>query len=443
MKRFAAVAGGVALLAIHGARLPVAAAHEPSQGPRPLRALVAEALERNPELHAAREQWRAARMRIPQASALPDPLVGYMIMGEMLETRVGPQEDVFEAEQLVPFPGKLWQRRRIAAAEAQASKSQLQATERDIVRNVSDAYYDLYALDAMIQAVEEIESVLKRFEAIAQARYAAEGGSQRDVAKAQAEASDALQRLLMLRQQRQTTAALINTLVDRDPQAPLERVESPVLPTLALTLEQLLAMARKHRPELGEAQAQVNRGRHANSLAKLEYMPDLSVGFQYNVIGAGQTSDPDDGRDAWMVPLKITVPLWQHRLIPGVLEAKRSLRASEARLAQAQNITEYEVTGAYQRFTAAKQVAEIYEHALIPETDLALHSDQAGYEAGRVDVLNVIDSQRMALNTRIAYYQSLADALKSFAALERAVGTHLPALTEDSEAGGQPHGGHP
>ena len=108
-----------------------------------------------------------------------------------------------------------------------------------------------------------------------------------------------------------------------------------------------------------------------------------------------------------------------------MLEAKRNLRASEAKLAQAENFSEYEVKGAYYRFTAAKQVVEVYQNALIPEAQLAFQSDQAGYETGRTDVLNLIDSERVYLNAQVAYHQALADALKNFAALERAVGTDL------------------
>ncbi|MBI3021441.1 MAG: TolC family protein [Candidatus Omnitrophica bacterium] len=402
--------------------------------PLSLEELLGEAKRRNPTLRAAQEQWRAARLRVPQASALPDPMVGYMVMGKMLETSLGPQKNIFEAEQMVPFPGKLWEKRQIAGAEAQASKAKLQMTERDVMLKVSETYYDLYATDAVLGAVEEIDEALKKFEGIAQARYAAQGGSQRDVAKAQAEVSDVLQRLLMLRQQRETVAAMLNALLDRDPHTPVGRAEQPELPMLSQTLEELLAMAEKKRPELGEASAMVKREKHANTLAKLEYLPDVSVGFQYNRIGAGTTTMANDGRDAWMVPLKINVPLWQNRLIPGVLEAKHNLRTSQAKLAQAENLTEYEVKDAYYRFTAAKQIVEVYQNALIPEAELAFQSDQAGYEAGRVDVLNLIDSERVYLNAQVAYYQALAEALKSFATLERSVGTELQAASSQQPA---------
>ena len=387
--------------------------------------LLKEALANNRELEAAREELQAAKHRVPQASALPDPTLGYAVMGPMLETPLGPQKDVYEFEQMIPFPGKLLERRRIALAEVDAAAAQLRQVERELVLNVSQTYYDLYAVDATIAAVEEILDLLKKFESIAQSRYASQQGEQRDVAKAQAKVSGTLQELFVLRQQRQTLAAFINTLLDRRSSAPLDKVSAPVLPKLELSLDQLLQQSRENRPELLEAAAMRGKQEHAHALAKYEYLPDISVGFQYTRIGDGMTTDPNDGRDAWMVPIKVTLPLWQNRIIPAVLEAKRNLNASEANLRQAENLAEYEIKNAYYRFTAGRQVVELYENALIPQAKLAFSSDQAGYEAGRTDVLNFLDSEEVYRNAKIAYYQGLADALKNFAAIERAVGVDI------------------
>jgi len=403
-------------------RLPAQETVQPSV---PLEGLLQEAVANNRGLEAAREELQAARHRVPQSSALPDPVAGYAVMGPMLETPLGPQKDVYEFEQMIPFPGKLLERRKVALAEVDAASARLKQVERELVLNVSQTYYDLYAVDATIGAVEEILDLLKQFEAVAGSRYASRQGEQRDVAKAQAKVSETLQQLFVLRQQRQTLAAFLNALLARGSSQPLAGVVPPVLPKLELSLDQLLQQSRENRPELLEAAAMRGRQEHAHALAKYEYMPDISVGFQYTRIGGGMTSDPEDGRDAWMVPLKVTLPLWQNRIIPAVLEAKRDLNASEANLREAENFAEYEIKNAYYRFTAGRQVVELYENALIPQAKLAFSSDQAGYEAGRTDVLNFLDSEEVYRNAKIAYYQALADALKNFAAIERAAGIDI------------------
>lgn len=387
--------------------------------------LVKEALANNREIQAARQGFEAARHRVPQASALPDPTVGYAVMGPMLETTLGPQKDIYEFEQMVPFPGKLMERRKMAQTEVTAASARLKETEREVALKVKETYYDLYAVESNLKILNEIVEVLKKFESAAQARYASQQAEQRDVAKAQAKISETLQQIFVLRQERETLAAMLNALLNRDVNASFETVEKPQLPALNLGLEQLLEEARESRPELLEAKAMRKREEHASNLAKYEYAPDLSVGFQYYRIGNGDTTMDDDGRDAWMIPIKVTLPLWQNRIGPGVLEAKKNLAASQSNLEQTENLTEYEIKNAYYQFTSAKQIVELYENALIPQAEIAFRSDQAGYEAGRTDILNLIDSEEVYLNSQMAYNEALADTLTGFATLERIIGRDI------------------
>ncbi len=398
-----------------------------SQTTSDLDILIQEALANNPQLKAAEAHWHAAQSRIPQASSLPDPTAGLSIMGPMLETRLGPQEEMYEFEQMIPFPAKLREKRKIAGAETQGAHAKFKMTERDLIFKVSEVYYDLYAVDSGLKVTGEVRELLNKLEGITQARYASQQGPQRDVAKTQAELSEILQKIFMLRQQKQSLKASLKALLNRRADQPLEiqSIDSPDVPELALTLEDLLEKSKHHRPEVLEAEAMVERQRHALKLSKFEYAPDISVGFQYYKIGAGDTSDPDDGRDAWMIPIKFTIPLWQNRLVPGVKEAKKNLQASEAGLKDTENLSEFEVKNAYYQFMASSQVLDLYENALIPQVEIALKSDQAGYEAGQTDILNFMDSERVYLNSKLAYYQAFAEAMKNFALLERAVGTDL------------------
>ena len=400
-------------------------AQTPSDNSVSLESFLNEATLNNKEIKEARERLAASKQRIPQASALPNPTAGTAYMGEMLETPLGPQKNIYEFEQMIPFPGKLIEKHRIASAETDAAEAELNKTTRDVIFKVSQAYSTLYGVDATLQTVEETRDIVKKSENIAQNRYASQSGSQRDVAKAQAEVSETLQRIFILRQQRNTLEALLNNLLSRPMGAKIEKLAKPSIPVLSLSVDELLDMAKDSRPELQEASALVKRDEHAKTLAKYEYAPDFSIGYQYIEIGNGTTSGLEDGRDAWMIPVKVTLPLWQNRVLSSVQEARRNLNASQARFENAQNMSGYEVKDAYFKFTTSKQIVELYENALIPETELAFHSDQAGYEAGKVDILNFLDSERIYLNTKIAYYQARVDALNNFAALERAVGVTL------------------
>lgn len=400
-----------------------------------LASLIEEALENNQQIEAAREKLRAARYRVPQASALPDPVAGYSYMGEMVETRLGPQENMYEIEQEIPFPGKLIQKRKMARAEAELAEAQLKAAEREVTAKVSAAYYDLFAVQKTLEITERIYRLQQKAEAVIEANYASMKSSQVDAVSAQIATSETLERLFMLRQQRDSLTQYLGALLNRREFLPMEILGEPDLPAVDLSLEELLLKLDKTNPQILEAMAEARREEHAYSLAKYENAPDFSIGLQYIEIGSGMTSDPNDGRDAWMIPVKVTIPLWQNRIGAGIKEARHNLRASEAGLKDTKNLMAFELKNAYFEFISQKQTAELYRHAVVPQSEMVLRSDQAAYESGETGIIKMIESERMSLRSQAAYYQALAGALKSLSEIERLVDlkTHLNEVDSDEE----------
>jgi outer membrane protein TolC len=384
--------------------------------------LIKIASERNPEIISAKAEWLAARKRVWIDSALPDPVAGFDIMGSMVETRVGPQDQRFAVSQDVPFPLKLVEKGKAASAEAKAVYQRYQSVERDVTNQLKKFYYELYFTDASIQVIEEIKDLLKKFEGVAEARYSNMSGSQRDVAKAQAEVSMSLEKLYKLKQERESVAAMINSLLDQDPMTPVGKATLPEKPVLKLSLIELVNLAVNNRQEIKEAEAIVSKSNHKKRLALLAYIPDLNFGFEYTWVKKGTTTETMDGQDSWMFPLRFTVPLWQNRIIPEIQEAGEMLKSNQAKLLGAKNTTFFEVKDAYYRYDAAMKVADLYQEAVIPQAQLALSADQAGYEANKVDFLNLLDSERVYLNAKLSQIQFSTEALKGYADLVRATG---------------------
>ena len=61
----------------------------------------------------------------------------------------------------------------------------------------------------------------------------------------------------------------------------------------------------------------------------------------------------------------------------------------------------------------------------MPQANLALSSDQAGYESGKTGFLDLLDSERVYLNAKLSEVQFHAEALKSYADLVWATGLDL------------------
>lgn len=395
---------------------------EPAQtaksAPLNLQDMLEFAEKNNPEVVSTKAEWLAAKKRVWIDTSLPDPMV---------ELAPGSMESEFEASQQILFPGKLWEKGKMAAQEAKAAHFRHQAIERDIVNKLTKAYYDLYYIDASIDVIEEIKGLLKRFESVAQARYSNLSGSQRDVAKTQAEVSLSLERLYTLQQQRESTAAMINALLNRDPMEPVGRATLPEKPVLDKTLVELVNLAIIHRQEIKEAEALASKATHNKRLARLNYVPDVAIGFKYT-----KNKGEEENEDSWMVPISFNVPIWQNRIIPEIQEAKQMENARKAEFLQRKNETYSEVKDAFYRFCSAIKIADLYEIAVIPQAQIALNADLAGYESAKTDFLNLLDSERVYFNAKLSQIQFLTEALKAHADLVRATGLDFSNLKEEA-----------
>jgi outer membrane protein TolC len=346
--------------------------------------------------------------------------------------------------QEVPFPAKLWEKRKAAQAESEAARARFAAMERDITNKLTRLYYELYYIDASLDTLLEVKELLKKIEGIAQARYAGLSGAQRDVAKAEAEFSMSLERLYTLQQQRESIAAQMNALLDQDPMTAIGKAtlsacedgdskspracrehEFPAKPVVTPSLVELINLAVQNRQEIKEVEAVASKTHYSKRLAQLAYLPDVNVGFEYTRVGKGSTTEANDGRNTWMVPLRFNIPLWQNRIIPEIQEAQKLEEAQKAQLLAAKNQTFFEVKDAYYRFQSAAKIADLYEAAIIPQAKLALSADQAGYESGKSSFLDLLDSERVYLNAKLSGIQFQAETLKAHADLLWATGLDL------------------
>jgi len=387
--------------------------------------LIQQALEKNPEIIAAKAGWLASKKAIMASWALPDPVGGYDIMGPMVETMNGPEKNRFMISQEVPFPLKLWEKRKAAKVEADGVHARFRALERDITNKLTQRYYQLYYIDASLDTLAEVKDLLKKIEGVAQARYANTSGSQRDVAKAQTEFSMNLEKFYTLEQQRESIAAQINALLDQDPMTVIGKAALPSRPAMDRSLVELINLAVQNRQEIKEAEAIASKTHYAKRLAQLAYLPDLNVGFEYTRVGKGSTTAAHDGQDTWMFPLRFNIPLWQNRMIPEIQEAKKLEEAGQAKLIAAKNQTFFEVKDAFHRFETASKIADLYDVAIVPQAKLALSADQAGYESGKTGFLDLLDSERVYLNAKLSRIQFQAETLKAYADLSWATGLDL------------------
>lgn len=387
--------------------------------------LIQEALTNNPQIQAAYSRWQAALEKAPQVSSLPDPLVGVTIPGENVETRVGPQERKYSASQKVPFPVKLSVRAKAALKHAEIIREKYEATKQEIIKKVKFTYYDIYWTDMAIQVTGEEREILDNLAKVAKRKYETNLVHQQDVIKAEVELSRLLDKLYTLKQRRKSLVSKLNSLLNRPRETEIGKLTELTVERFTYSLDSLKELAQTTRQELLGAGFEIERADYEKSLAKLDYIPDFNLGFEYISVESGHTTHPEDGKDAWMGMVSINLPIWYGRLRAQVREKEETLQASRHEYTDLKNNVIFEVEDLFFKVNTYYDIMELYRTALIPQTEQAFKATATGYETGQVDFLDWLDSERVLLQTRLAYYKAVVDYKKSIAFLERIVGKEV------------------
>jgi outer membrane protein TolC len=380
--------------------------------------LVKEALEKSPEILAAKGMWEMAKAKAPQAKALPDPTLQFelqnigltgLTVGEMDMSMAG-----ISLSQTIPYPGKRGLRREAAEKEAEGAGAMADAARLSVVSRLKVAYYDLAFTHQSLDVVERTRRVLQDFEKTAQARYSVGEGIQQDVLKVQVELSMLTQRTATLEQMREGTGAMINSLLDRPPDAPLGRPEdlSPARPVPPLA--ELNRLALENNPELKARQRAIEASQTQVALMKKEYKPDFTVSGGWRSRGGLE--------DMYQVMVEVELPWQRERRKYGVQEALASTEAAQKNRRAMEEMVLAKVRDLSTMAGRAEQLARLYQTAIIPQATFSLESATSAYRVGKVDLLMVLDNVRALLDNELMVQEQLTDYHKAIARLEEVVG---------------------
>lgn len=387
--------------------------------------LIKEALENNPRVKAAHEEWQASLEQISQAKGFPDPMLSFAYFGQSIETRLGPQRNKISLSQKIPFFGKLSLKENIAQENSSIFEVQLTKVAADIILQVKEAYFSLYWFEKAIDLRNEEKEVLGRLAKIAQKKYETGLANQQDVLKAHLEISRLAEKILTLKQGKKTIEAKLNALLNRPTTSPIGRIGEIEEAHLTFSLAELFEMARNGRPELKQAQHFILKSEKSIELAKKNNWPDFTLKFEYFDIGAGSTSHPEDGRNAWLGAIGVNIPLWRGKYKAAEAEAVIRLTANQKRFEEIKSDTAAQVSEYYQEVKTYKDQLALYRHSLIPQAEQTLKASEVAYLSGKVDFLNLLESERMILQIKTGYFKNLSESRKSLARLERLVGQDL------------------
>src|SRR5262249_1401184 len=215
------VSGLLGALALMG---PVAAAPKTTAPGSTVGELVALARQLSPELAAAGLNAEAAVARITSAGALPDP-VGRITTDNLDQRNVSVNGRTTQYRLMQEFPlwGKQDLKRDIASFDAPAAQHRRRSAELELVARVKGVFAARYATFEALTLTQQTLDTIITATANVRDRYSQGAAAQEDVLRLEIEAEELNIEIERLRGQTVKTAAQLNALLNRRPDAPLAR----------------------------------------------------------------------------------------------------------------------------------------------------------------------------------------------------------------------------
>ncbi len=416
------VRGIVALVCL----LLTAATAAPAEAPLTADQLVEMAIAANPQVKSARYRWQSAEHSIKQTVAPNDPIFTYT-NSDSVKSPVGRAAlREFNFSENFQFPGKAFYQRDQAVRTAQIARLALAATIRDLRAAVLTGYYQLL-LDSALAAVNlennaSLDQVLK----VTQIAYSASQVTQTDVISAEYDLTAGRQ----LEKQYETSIANDQTTLDqllfRPPGEHLNIDRTLRLEALTAPLDPLIDRAYAARQEILEAALSERNFNTALSLAKMEYLPDFTLGVQYDQYlipaFAPTPTQPND----WVGIIGFNLPIFFWiKQNEDVARARTDLAASRTDLASLRSQTAATVTTLYRSAQFAYYNASVYRDTLTPLAAQDFRVALIAYQSGKIDFVTLSGALQRSYAARINYLQAANQFLAGEVALEQAIGAPL------------------
>ncbi|AGW12727.1 putative outer membrane efflux protein [Megalodesulfovibrio gigas DSM 1382 = ATCC 19364] len=406
-----------------------------------LESLVQHAMANNPRLKAAWSRVEAALEKVPQERSLQDPRLSLGWFAVPAETRVGPQVARLGLTQTIPWIGKLIARGDRAALEAEAEKARFDALRLTITYDVKRVWYELAALEEAVRVAREAGILLEHLEGVIHARYVAGMAPMADLLAVQSERDLLGDRVRTLEARRGPTLASLNAALHR----PLEMAlpATPDIPLFTLDLQEAALVERLEAmsPQLKVFEHLLERERKGETLARLDYIPDFTLGIETTITNqwdvyrgvdsTGQWMFPapppgDSGKDPVVLSLSFTLPIFNERRQAATREARaRQLAAINDRDGLRDRLAADLVMARFNLDDAARKTA-LYREALLPRAVQGFGAAIGAYQAGTGRYAELIMAQRSLLELELNAVQALAAQGQRLAEIESLVGEDLP-----------------
>ena len=371
-----------------------------------LESYIQEAQQNNPDIQAVELRYNISEEKVNESNTLPNTEVsaGYFISEP--ETRTGAQKARFSVKQMIPWFGTFSAREEYATSMAEADYVKLAISKRKLALSVSETYYQLYALQAKQNILDENIELLKTYKELALTSVEVANASAVDVLKLQIRQNELLQKKEVLRQDFIAKQSAFNTLLNKNKEASVTVVDSLFLPSKKITSE--VKNLNLH-PELLQYDKLYESVAFSEELNQKELQPNLGVGLDYIPVAERPDMNfTDNGKDIVMPMVSVSIPIFNSKYKSISKQNKLKQQEITAQKEEQKNKLENALKATQSRL----ETARITYNTQLKNLQQAKDAEEIllkNYETGTIDFNDVLDIQELQLKFGINSLEAIKE----------------------------------
>ena len=380
--------------------------------------ITAEALRNNRELQVLEQSIAAAKGGVVAARTIQNPELT-VAPGVRQIQEGGRNSNRFHGEfslsQLFKFPGKRALEIAIAERNVELTELAREAFRFQVTTNVRRAFYDFLAAQRIAQARREQVQSAQNFVEAARKRAEAGYASDFETIKSQADLIAAHKALGQAETRMSIARVTLNSLMGRNPNAPLTVAGELTNIQPRGTRIDFLALAMARNPGIRTSTRQAEISGLNLRATRFGRRPDFAVGPSVEYLDNEQTYD---------LSFTLALPLWDQK--KGAIQtATAEQRKALAQLEKTRLEVATEVTKASANLERATQQLTFYSPVFLDRMKAVMAQAEQGYAQNTTTLLIYLDAKRTYFDTLADYYETLGDVAENRAEVESAVGVPL------------------
>jgi outer membrane protein TolC len=309
---------------------------------------------------------------------------------------------------MFPWFGTLKAQENAATLMAEAKYQEFLDARNKLYYQVSASYYPLYELQKLISIEEENQRILSSYKEIATIQFQNDKGSMVDVLRVDIMLKDATTNLSILEQKQKPLVTRFNKLLNRSDDDNIVVRDS--LFTFSLPANYRKDSLLASNPILDELELKIEASKASEQAAIKQGLPKLGVGLDYVIVGQRtDMSVPDNGKDAFMPMVSVSLPIFRGKYKAAQKEAQLMQESYSLQREEAANrlISSYDMIW----FEIQKQIEliQLYEEQ-IQESRQSLNLLFSAYSTSGKDFEEVLRMQQQILK----YQKMKATALSEY-----------------------------